>query len=759
MISRNSTTTNDQRPTTNRHGTLVIAVAAAYLAANLPFLAPSLEDIDSINFALGLRHFDPAMYQPHPPGYPIYILLGHISLPIANIFRMGVAAEAWALAIWSAIGGALCIVASWYLFAALSQRARGLPTTHEPPTDLWAVALLSAAPLFWITGLRPMSDMPGLAAAIGSQALLLNGRNAPTRLLFGALLAGLAVGIRVQTSVLTLPVLAWVIVVDRRDKASLNAITAFVVGCLAWAVPLVIATGGPSRYLAALGSQGTSDFAGVDMLWSNPTPRHLALALYQTLVLPWASTPLATVVVVVTVVGALMLLRDWQVLLLIATAFVPYLAFHLLFQETTTVRYALPILPPLTWLAARGLTPLRRFAPFVAVPITASALIIAVPDSVAYGRDPHPAFRAIADAVEHAHVQAPGASFSHDAIERPLQAADTTALHVAPPAPLHYEWLAAVDYWRGGGAGPVWFFADRRRTDLALIDPQSRTDVVRYRWQMEARPEVSGTRPLGVDWYRLPVPGWFAGKGWSLTAEAGGLTQATATGPDHQPITAWVRRRSGPFHLVVGGRHLGNPGDPDAEIALAIDGRAIDRWMLSYTDRNFLRFITLPEGIGGDGRFATLTITSRSTDPRRAAPVAIRQFDIQPSTQVVYGYGEGWHESEFSVDEGPWRWTSERSVLRVEGPRQTVRLTLRGESPLRYFKQPPRVRIAIGGSTIREYRPAADFNWDITIPADALTRSGGAIAIETDPVYRPGGADERQLGLRIFDLHLYPVLP
>jgi hypothetical protein len=88
-----------------------------------------------------------------------------------------------------------------------------------------------------------------------------------------------------------------------------------------------------------------------------------------------------------------------------------------------------------------------------------------------------------------------------------------------------------------------------------------------------------------------------------------------------------------------------------------------------------------------------------------------------------------------------------------------VRLTLRGESPLRYFKQPPRVRITTGGSTIREYRPDADFNWDITIPADALTRSGGAIAIETDPVYRPGGADERQLGLRIFDLHVYPVLP
>ena len=61
-------TTNQQPPTTNRPGAAVLVIAALYFAAHLPFLAPSLEDIDSINFALGLRHFDPALHQPHPPG-------------------------------------------------------------------------------------------------------------------------------------------------------------------------------------------------------------------------------------------------------------------------------------------------------------------------------------------------------------------------------------------------------------------------------------------------------------------------------------------------------------------------------------------------------------------------------------------------------------------------------------------------------------------------------------------------------------------
>jgi len=45
------------------------------LAGHLPGLASTLEDLDSFNFALGLRDFDPRKHQPHPPGYPVIIAL------------------------------------------------------------------------------------------------------------------------------------------------------------------------------------------------------------------------------------------------------------------------------------------------------------------------------------------------------------------------------------------------------------------------------------------------------------------------------------------------------------------------------------------------------------------------------------------------------------------------------------------------------------------------------------------------------------
>lgn len=109
-------------------------IAAAYLAVHLPFLSPSLEDYDSINFALGLRDFDPASHQPHPPGSPVYIALGRLLLAgVAFLWPSPgrVEAEALTLALWSAIAGAIAIVAAAHVFAALNLEP-GTPRSPIP---------------------------------------------------------------------------------------------------------------------------------------------------------------------------------------------------------------------------------------------------------------------------------------------------------------------------------------------------------------------------------------------------------------------------------------------------------------------------------------------------------------------------------------------------------------------------------------------------------------------------------------------------
>jgi len=58
----------------NRLDTLLLASAVA--TTRFAFRSRDLYDLDSVNFALAMKRFDPRVHQPHPPGYFLYILMG-----------------------------------------------------------------------------------------------------------------------------------------------------------------------------------------------------------------------------------------------------------------------------------------------------------------------------------------------------------------------------------------------------------------------------------------------------------------------------------------------------------------------------------------------------------------------------------------------------------------------------------------------------------------------------------------------------------
>jgi hypothetical protein len=755
---------------------VVSLLAGAYLAAHLSLLAPSLEDIDSINFALGLRQFDIGDHRPHPPGYPVFMALGRVArhaIGAAAPSLPAVRAEALALAFWSALGGAIAFLAARSVFGAMS----GGETGYGP--SFWAAVLLATAPVSWLTAQRPMSDTAGFAAALVAQALIVGGARNRRRLVLGALAAGLAAGLRAQTVWLTMPVLGWAIVEHRRlvpatevstglpaGSPARNAAVALAAGALAWAIPLVTLSGGIAAYVDAFRSQASEDLAFVDMVWADPTPRRIAYALRDTLVLPWTEPALATVVALVAAVGAFVLVRrERRSLALLLVAFGPYAVFHVLFQETFHTRYALPVVALVVWPAARGVATLGRWSPLAGTAIAGWALWVVLPASLAYGREPHPAFRAMGDMARAAPAEAPSAIHSHYSVRRPLQADHPAGIPLVEP-PRTFEWLGLVNHWRQGGDGRVWFLADPRRSDLELIDPQSRRDVTRYGWSVAGRPELGGVRPVGVDWYRFERPGWVASEGWSLTPETGGVAHSTGRGIDRRPITALVRRRAGPIHIVIGGAVL--VPEPSGALAfeLSLDGTVVERWPFDPRKEGptFLRFIDVPAGVPpGSGDYATLAVAARPEPGGPTFPVAIRQFDLQSADTLIHGFGEGWHELEYENASGRrWRWTSPRAVLRIR-PSRAVELTLVGESPLRYFDAAPTVRITAGGRTMAEFHPADAFEWRVAVPADAVAAGGGAIVVETDRVYHPaeaeGTADRRMLSLRLFDVGVAPVGP
>jgi hypothetical protein len=748
-------------------------IAAAFLALHVPTLPSTLEDLDSINFALGVRDFDVTQHRPHPPGYPVYILLAKMATALVTAAGAS-APEARGLALWGAVFGALAAFPLFAFFHALDGSAR---------RAMAATVVTLMMPLYWFTASRPLSDTTGLAAALSALALLAiaverqRDRAVPAprvrRLLIGgAALAGLAIGVRAQTFVLTLPLLALAIVdarLPRERRAPAAALSAFAVGCLIWAVPLVVASGGPGRYLTALGSQGAEDFSGVVMLWTYPSPRVAAWALLHTFVRPWQNVFVAATVLGLAAVGVVLTARRApRSLLVLACVAAPYAVFHLLFHETATVRYALPLVPVTAYLAVTaldgwmGASGSRRLV----LPLGTAALVvvfalIAIPAARRYAAAGAPVFRLFDDM----RSRAPGGTAPRILMHRRifLESRRARQWDARLPgtlllSPRHYEWLEAVEYWRGGGREPVWFLAQPAgRTDLALFDPASLTRVGRYRWPFDGAALVGGARPDEIDWYEIRSPGWFLGRGWALTPETAGVAAAEGHGPHVRPSLGYVARRRQGTMVMLGGRHLGGPSDPPVRITVRLDDRAVASW--EQAPGFFLRMWPLEaSAFDGSGDYARLAVSSESVAADGPTiPVGLEQFDLQPDTSIVWGFDDGWQELEYSAaTQRLWRWTSDRASLRIHHGGRDVNVRIAGESPLRYFEDAPTVTLKAGDRTIGSFQPRTDFTHDLLVSTADLERANGRLVIETDRSFVPdevsSNGDRRRLGLRIWEV-------
>lgn len=715
-----------------------------FIALHLPFLPPSLEDLDSINFALGIRDFDVAQHQPHPPGYPLYMVA-------AKLLHLVGLSEVHALSLLAVLAGGCGVYACMALFEAIDRRR-----LDDPRTWL-AVLLVAASPLYWITAARPLSDTVGLAAALGVQALLVS---APTghAVVIAAFLAAFAAGIRSQVVWLTLPLLLFAILgrpSSERARTAVTSAVAYAFGGLAWFVPLVVVSGGPAAYARVFYSQGAEDLTGVAMLATTPTVRQLVLALQHALVWPWGEWALALTVLPLALGGFVyLLLRERPTLATLAVAFGPYAAFDLLFQETITTRYAMPLVIPFSYLAVRGATLLPRSAGAIAaLALVAGSAYVSDRAMYGYAAMDAPAFRMLGDM--QAAAQPDGAPLpttpvlamhrrEYFDLRRPFQWAGDRLPQFAQrlPTPPKHEWLEAVKFWNSGGRDPVWFIADPMRADLALIRHDRRP--VRYRWPFSQTVLLGGARPNEMDWYVIDEPDWYLGEGWALTPETAGTAREDRKGPGFAPISGWIRRRAVPTTLMIGGRNLADAG-PVARVDVQVDGqRVLDEVIQPGF---FLRMIALPPTIGA-GEYATVTIGSDNPQ------LAIEQFDAQPEGRVIYGFGEGWNEQEFNPTTGVlWRWSSDRSTIRLRAEGHAVALTLRGEIEAASSSH---IVVRAGNAVAAELDVEREFTRTVVIPADLLAGPETTLTIESSAFYVPAetrwrSRDRRRLGLKLYE--------
>jgi hypothetical protein len=490
---------------------------------------------------------------------------------------------------------------------------------------------------------------------------------------------------------------------------------------------------------------------------------------------------------------------------LLAGLAAPYALFHLVYQENETTRYALPLVPAVAFLCARGAAVLlRRATAAGAIAIAAAGLWLAVP-AVVRAASPHVPVFSLFDAFVARTLRdypsgirrEPGQSLT-DVLRLPTVAmhrrmytetrrardwsTETGAALEFPwlllPAPRGHEWLELVKYWREGGRNEVYFVAEPRRTDLALIDPRSRRFAGHFGWPFaHAETFVGGARPWEMDWWVLDgPPAWFLGEGWAVTPETAGVANQDRRGPAASDgAIGWIRRRPEALRLMIGGRNLGAAEAPAARFAVTLDGRPIESWDVNPNPGFFLRTLDLPAGAlvaapeaGVDAPFAELRIRAVSADGSPLTPAAsIEQFDAQTPDTLVFGYGDGWHEDEYNPRTGArWRWASDRAQLRVWGAAGDVRVRIMVESPLQTFEEGPIVTLRAGDRELTRLTPGEGFTIDVRVPRDALTAPGGVLTLTTTKVFVPAehvGAsdarhnDRRRLGLRVWSAHVAPA--
>lgn len=236
-----------------RHGRFAASLCLALLAWIALVMRQTLAfdgvlDTDVMSFGLAAFHFDVLAHQPHPPGYPGYVIL----LELVHALMPGLGPIEVART-GTRICGVLVVLAAYWTcrgLLALEQPAR--PAGQAVRLSLMAAALATVHPLLWFYG--------GDGQSHGAEALLVllllgasarvHRRPDRVRLLLLVAAFGLSGAVRPTIPLLSSPVLLWVFW-RRPWRDWVLALIMGVAAVSAWYAPLVVHSGGWDLYQRA----------------------------------------------------------------------------------------------------------------------------------------------------------------------------------------------------------------------------------------------------------------------------------------------------------------------------------------------------------------------------------------------------------------------------------------------------------------------------------------------------------------------------
>ncbi len=138
----------------------------------------------------------------------------------------------------------------------------------------------------------------------------------------------------------------------------------------------------------------------------------------------------------------------------------------------------------------------------------------------------------------------------------------------------------------------------------------------------------------------------------------------------------------------------------------------------------------------------------------------VTKFQIQASSENIFRiYKDGWHAAEVDLKnpQREWQWTKNTATISFRNPKKDCTLYLEYDARVDLFPAPQHVMIKVGDQTIGEFDAVAKLPTIISFPMTAAqlgTADMVDIALNVDKTFKPGGADPRDLGIRVFHAYI-----
>lgn len=321
----------------------------------------SIWDQDEANFALGVLRFDPLHNQPHAPFFPLWIVLGKA----VKILLPGVSAQ-------DCLRLVSVVASVWIFFPLTALWRRFLP----PLEAMASSALYLFLPAPWLLSGRAYTEPTATAVFVSGVAFWVLPKPTRPELIAGGVFLSAAILVRPQWAPLAIPLGFWALWRCKSLTSRLSIVVPPLVACLATGAVMVNSAGGirplldaveqHRRYMAA---------AGTGFSWSYPE-----FSVFSAV----GGTVPGAIWCLFAIAGgwALVARKENRELnrVFVGLVLLPHLLLLLFGENSTLVRYSLPVLALSCGLVFVGIQSLIRRPGWsvacAAVPIVLSWIVV-----------------------------------------------------------------------------------------------------------------------------------------------------------------------------------------------------------------------------------------------------------------------------------------------------------------------------------------------------------------------------------------------